>query len=489
MPNPQLDLPLPELARRRFLKGVSTGTAGLVLAPLLTRLSAQAAGTYVPPRRIVFLLFDNGFPESAAQPVDLPLKETANTTRTPIRGLTLPFDIEPLQPFQDRLTVIQGLRGHHLRTDHGGGFRALSGLPSASKSTSVVGESIDAALGKAQPAVFPLLALGIAANNRQNIGQATARCSSGWGPGRPIASFLRPEIAYESLFGSVGAQANDFARRRKLLDFIAGDVKRLRSQIAGPEQEALDQHVEALDSLFERNDQLAERRDRGELARHAPRLPGKPPVIMTEIAAGQCEIAAAALIAGLTNVVTIASGLCGLETTYSGISNHGTHSLGHNESDPELNLPGWQVLARYHHFLAGQAARLLAKLQAVPEPRPDGTPGTMLDNTLLVFSSDSANRQHTHGENWPVVLVGDWGGRIAAGQVVTFPLSVAAASGGVSANPLYGQPAVGALSNPLINALYCTLLHAAGAPRETFNRSPGLKETPAQFGALPELLA
>ena len=106
-----------------------------------------------------------------------------------------------------------------------------------------------------------------------------------------------------------------------------------------------------------------------------------------------------------------------------------------------------------------------------------------------MFLSDSANRQHTHGENWPVVLVGDWGGRIAAGQVVTFPLSVGVAGAGASANQTYSPPASGALSNPLINALYCTLLQAAGAPRETFNRAPGLKETAAQFGALPELLA
>ena len=477
-----------DFARRRFLKGVSTGTAGLVLSPLLARVSALAAGTAVPPRRVVFLIFDNGFHERAAQPVDLPLVDTAKTTQTSLRGLTLPFDIEPLQPFQDRLTVIQGLRGHHLHVDHGGGFRSLSGLPSASKYTSVVGESIDAALGRAQPTVFPLLALGIAANGRLNLGPATSRCSSGWGAGRPVSSFLRPEIAYESLFGSVGARANDFARRRKLLDFIAGDVKRLRSQIAGPEREAVDQHVEALESLFQRNDRLAGMFERGELGEHAPRLPEKPPVMMTEIARGQCEIAAAALIAGLTNVVTISSGLCGLETTYSGISNHGTHSLGHNETDPVLKLSGLEVLARYRRFWAGEAARLLAKLQAVPEARADGTPGTMLDNTLLVFLSDSANRQHTHGENWPVVLVGDWGGRLAAGQVVTYPLAAGVARGNEYTNHAYGPPASGALSNPLINALYCTLLHAAGAPRDTFNRAPGLKETAAQFGPLPELL-
>ena len=272
-----------------------------------------------------------------------------------------------------------------------------------------------------------------------------------------------------------------------MLDFIAGDVKRLRSQVAGPEKEALDSHVEALESLFKREDRLAGMFDRGDLGRHAPKLPEKPALKMTEIAAGQCEIAAAALVAGLTNVVTISSGLCMLGTTYSGVSNHGTHALGHNENDPDLKVSGWEVLGKYRNFLSGEAAKLLAKLQATPEPKVDGRPGTMLDNTLLVFMSDSANRQHTHGENWPMVLVGDLGGTIAAGQVVCYPLR-APTTGGDYGKTFYGPPAQAAMSNPLINALYCTLLHAVGAPRDEFNHAPGLKETPAQFGPLAELL-
>ena len=475
--------------RRRFLKGVSAGTSGLVLAPLLSRLAAQAAGTYAPPKRVVFLLFDNGFQERAAQPVDLPLVDTTKTTRTPIKGLKLPFDIEPFAAFQDRLTVIQGLRGHHIDIDHGGGFCSLSGLPSADKLTSVMGESIDSAIGRTQPTVFPVLALGVAATGNGVVGPPTARCSSASGPGRPISSILRPEVAYESLFGSVGAKANDFANRRGMLDFIAGDVKRLRSQVAGPEREALESHVEALESLFKREDRLAGMFDLGDLGRHAPTLPEKPALKMTEIAAGQCEIAAAALVAGLTNVVTISSGLCTLGTAYTGVSNHGTHALGHNENDPDLKVSGWEVLGKYRNFLSGEAAKLLAKLQATPEPKADGKPGTMLDNTLLVFMSDSANRQHTHGENWPMVLVGDLGGTIAAGQVVCYPLKAGHYSRPGDYNAFYGPPSPAAMSNPLINALYCTLLHAVGAPRDTFNRAPGLKETPAQFGPLTEFLA
>jgi hypothetical protein len=200
---------------------------------------------------------------------------------------------------------------------------------------------------------------------------------------------------------------------------------------------------------------------------------------MTEISALQCEMAGAALVAGLTNVVTISSGLCSLGTSYSGISNHGTHALGHNEVDPNLKKPGREVLGLYRRHLAGEAAKLLAKLQATREGE-----GTMLDSTVLVFMSDGANRQHTHGENWPVVMIGDLGRRLKAGQAISYPLRAPQDDDSTG----YGSPAVGEPSNPLINALYCTLLHAAGAPRDTFNRAPGLKEKPDQFGPLKELL-
>jgi hypothetical protein len=468
--------------RRTLLKGVSAGASGLVLAPLLQTLAAQAAGTYTPPKRVIFLLFDNGFHERGAQPVDLPLETVTKVKQTPLAGLKLPFDIEPFAPFQDRMTIVQGLRGHHLSVDHGGGFRSLSGLPSADKKRSVVGESIDAAIARTRPSVFPLLALGIAANGKGKVGMPTALASSAWGPSRPIASLLRPELVYESLFGSVGAKANDFAARRNMLDFISGDVKRLRSQIAGPEKEALDHHVEALESLFRREQKLAEMFDKGTLGKHAPKLPKVPVLKMTEISALQCEMAGAALVAGLTNTVTISSGLCSLGTSYSGISNHGTHALGHNEIDPNLKKSGREVLGMYRRHLAGEAAKLLAILQATREGE-----GTMLDNTVLVFMSDSANRQHTHGENWPVVMVGNLGGRLKAGQAISYPLR-APKAGADKGGSAYGSPATGDPTNPLINALYCTLLHAVGAPRGTFNRAPGLKEKSEQFGPLKELL-
>jgi hypothetical protein len=102
---------------------------------------------------------------------------------------------------------------------------------------------------------------------------------------------------------------------------------------------------------------------------------------------------------------------------------------------------------------------LLKKLQETPEGN-----GTMLDNTVLVFTSDCANTQHCKGTNWPFVLVGDLGGTLKTGQYVSYPMS----RGGQNGKDV-DEHVITPTDNPAINALYCTLLHAAGAPRDAFN--------------------
>ena len=453
--------------RRSFLKGVSLGTGGLLLAPLLQKVAAAADGKVTPPKRLIFFVFDNGFKDDGAVPVGTDLVSD-KTRQFSLKGHKLPLDIEPFAPFQDRMTLLHGLRSH-TAVDHGGFFAALSG--SAGQKQTPQAESIDAAIAKIAPGVFPLLHLGIG-------GGTTAYCCSAWGKNRPIAALCRPELAYESLFGNVGATRNDFAARKNLLDFVTDDVRQLKSEIAGPERELVDSHLEAIESLSKRDGLLAGKFDTGALKKHAPKLQPAgtrnetvPAGSMTETVAAQCDIAAAALLAGLTNVVTITAGLCGIAPNYSGISDVHPHGIGHGLFD---------ILSKYHNFLATQAARMLTKLQETKE----GT-GTMLDNTLLVFMSDSANQQHSwKGANWPFVLVGNLGGKLKSGQFLSYPVSKRETWD--AQGQLMGAAAA---SNPAINALYCTLLHAVGAPRDTFNRSLSAPDAPALYGPLAELLA
>ena len=137
---------------------------------------------------------------------------------------------------------------------------------------------------------------------------------------------------------------------------------------------------------------------------------------------------------------------------------------------------GWRFGLR--RYLAEQVAGLLRKLQTAREGD-----GTMLDNTVVVFTSDSANRQHTAGENWPFVLIGNLGGRLKTNQWVGYPLR----ERGGDAGP-WGSYGSAPPSNPTINALYCTLLHAMGRPRDTFNRAGGSQDDAGKYRALPELL-
>jgi hypothetical protein len=462
--------------RREWLAGLAGG--GALLSPLARSLAAQAAGAAEPPapKRFVFVLFENGLRESEVQPVDVPM--ASETVRiTDLAKYALPEKvIHPFTPFKNRLTLIQGLRGTHLNPNHGAGYGALSGLPQApADKRRVRAESIDAALAHVSPGLFPVVVLGINGGYSET---STAYGVSAWGQGKPIPIQCRPELAYESLFGNTGADRNDFLARKNLLDFVAGDLKHVRSGLGSAGREQLEYHLDALESLSTRWGRLGAMKDDGKLGEHAPKPFASPPQSMPDVISAQFDIAAAALSAGLTNVITITSGLGGLGPNYKGFSNMGQHSAGHSNPDPELGVRGNEIVRRVHQFMAERTAELMTRLEKIPEGD-----GTMLDHTLVVFMSDSAERQHSHGSQWPMVVLGDLGGKLKTGNLITYPMQAKLVENdyGESREQGTGEP-----TNPTLNRLYCTLLHAAGAPRDNFNLLvPGLDTN----GPLTELLA
>ncbi|HAW31654.1 MAG TPA: hypothetical protein DCY03_26695, partial [Planctomycetaceae bacterium] len=75
---------------------------------------------------------------------------------------------------------------------------------------------------------------------------------------------------------------------------------------------------------------------------------------------------------------------------------------------------------------------------------------TMMDHTLIVYTSNNADKQHTSGANWPVMLLGNFDGSFKTGCFTQ----------------LDGK-------RP-INSLYATLLHTAGVPCDHFNMNEKL---------------
>ena len=92
-----------------------------------------------------------------------------------------------------------------------------------------------------------------------------------------------------------------------------------------------------------------------------------------------------------------------------------------------------------------------------------------MDNTLIVYTSCSGESQHSVGNRWPFLLLGNLGGKIRMGRYLQYPMEP--------------KP-----QSRTINALYTTLLHAVGAPRDRFNLAGSLKDLD-RGGLLPELLA
>jgi hypothetical protein len=334
-------------------------------------------------------------------------------------------------------------------------------------------ESIDAALAKVNPGLFPIVALGINGGANET---STAYGISAWAKGKPIPIQCRPEVAYESLFGSAGTNQNDFLARKNLLDFVSGDLKHVRAGLGSSEREQLEYHLDALESLSQRWGKLGAMKDEGKLAAHAPKRFESPPQLMPDVIAAQFDLATAALTAGLTNNITITSGLGGLSPNYKGFSNMGQHSAGHGNPDPELGVRGTEIVCRAHRFMAERTAGLLKRLESIPEGK-----GTMLDNTLVVFMSDSAERQHSHGTHWPVAMIGGLNGKLKTGQLVSYPMTAKLVEDGYGESREMGT---GLATNPTLNRLFCTLLHAAGAPRDNFNVLPGLDDD----GPLAELI-
>jgi hypothetical protein len=168
------------------------------------------------------------------------------------------------------------------------------------------------------------------------------------------------------------------------------------------------------------------------------------------------DVSIATLKAGLTNVLTIGSGRGEIFGSWKGLGIvEAGHNLGHIEQ-PEN--PIWIKIRQYN-------CRMLVKLMQELESVPEGN-GTMMDNTLIVYTSNNADKQHTNGANWPFILLGNGGGRIKMGQFTQ----------------LHGK-------RP-INALYTTLLHAVDAPRDRFNMDKTMAgKHDSKVGPIEELLA
>ena len=138
------------LNRRSFFRGATLGAGSLYLAPFLNDVSAASSDKR--PARVVFFVQANGVYPNEIQPEQIARsKDQKSLDDRTLEGIKLGLSLEPLAPWQDRLTIIQGLSGRIARGSHGMGFAALGCWPMAKKD---YGETIDAALARNLPSIY-----------------------------------------------------------------------------------------------------------------------------------------------------------------------------------------------------------------------------------------------------------------------------------------------------------------------------------------------
>jgi len=454
--------------RRQALKGLTLGAGATLLNPLIQRVVAQSEGRSNTPPRFVFVLQSNGFDAIQACPQTIPFKPYADRSRFESFDLaqhTLPQGLSPLERHKKRVSILQGLSGKCT----GGGHSVLSGALGqfrlSGANSSPLGVTIDYQLGQAVPGILPWIGVGMSANERRTATlQFAARAAH-----KPLAIALNPEKAYQAYF-SVAADGDlkkRFHLKRNLLDYMIGDVKRTQQQLGVLGGVELEAYLDAYDSLAKRQNRLlgAER----QLSQAAP-VPDDRfhSAVATQRLEAQFEIAACALIGGLSNVATITSAAGEINAQpYLGIgieeSNHGYGHMGGNRRDAR----GVPFYEQARGFVMGLIANMVDRLESMPEGN-----GTMMDNTLIVYMSDAPDTHHSTGMEWPLLLVGNLGGRLKlGGQYINYPG--------------YGKP-----GHRTMGSFYSTLLHAAGAPQDTFGRlDPDLDVAAMQTGPCPEILA
>jgi hypothetical protein len=248
------------------------------------------------------------------------------------------------------------------------------------------------------------------------------------------------------------------------------DVKRTQKGLNSEEKAKLEHYLEGFEALRDRQVKLAKLDD--SVRHHIPSISDKyTSPAETHRLEAHFDLAAAALIAGLTNVITFDAD--DLDGRYSGLGlgEKTIHEIGHlsddykegresNFADGTDGTGARNIVRKYQIDLI---AGLAKKLKAVPEGD-----GNMLDNTLIIFLSDSGQQHHANYQNFPMVLVGNIARKMKTQRYLHYPH--------------YGQA-----GNRTIGSFYTTLLHMAGLPQDGYGQIDLQLSVKSQKEPLPEL--
>ena len=437
------------ISRRKSLQTIASGFGAAMGTSMFPEIGRAASGLSGGPKRIIFFMQNQGFEPGTCIPAGM-------TKSGSLAKAKLPEPIKALEPFKEHLHIIAGLHGKHTSPSHSaffgalGGYRGSDGVPPS-------GSTIDYELSKVLPkTLLPHLCIGMDSMENMTAKPTVANLSAR-GAGRPIFMHSNPNHLYEMLFGGIsqGDIRNQHEARSSLFDRIEQLAFAKGKSLPVADSQRYGEFVQGFNDINGLRKRLGKVSDH--LRKFAPEVDERytRPKFETDWHDVLLDLGIAALKSGTTSVLTIGSGRGEIFGAWKGLGiEQQGHNLGHMK---QKDNPIWIKIRQYN-------SRMLVKLMEELESVPEGS-GTMMDNTLIVYTSNNADKQHTNGANWPVMLLGNCNGAFKTGRFTQLD------------------------GNRPINALYTSILRASGVEVDRFNMT---EKMAAKFdsgtGPLKEIL-
>ncbi|MES1172348.1 MAG: DUF1552 domain-containing protein [Bacteroidota bacterium] len=412
-------------ARRAFLRGVGVGFASLPFFKLLEDSFVQAAGETLP-LRFVTLYHPHGV---AAEYFGMQPGDTETTFNLAFANSSLTaFDTAALK---SKLLIIEGIDLLSNANGHDSAGTILTGSRIDASGQKPLNSSLDQflAVEKKLGADTPVtsIALGVGTNDTKSGSTLS------FGPGgTALPKIIDPVQAFNLLFANfvvpndTAAQAAQLRQRalgQSVIDFVRGDINRLRPRLARPEQDKLDQHLTSLRDLEKQimppSNTAATctppvKPDASKFPNLQQYNGGEP--YFEAITDAHISLIAQAFACDVTRFATLYMGDLSFDGNRLQLpkDNHGSVAHTYNGSPAGSDgRPGgagdpatWALLSKFNGYSYSKVALLMQKLAAMG----------VLDNTIIYSSSDMGNPALHSTRNVPTVLAGGVNGKFRMGR-------------------------------------------------------------------------
>ena len=407
------------MKRRDFLRNLGISAAAL---PFIQGLPSLASATAQAGRkqRFIVMFSPNGIVPATFWPdyqpekkdkTDVPAEPAASEAAEPSDGFILKPILKPLEPFKEKLLLLKGI-SNKVRGDGDGHMRGMSCLLTAielfpgniqggsdtpagwASGISIDQEIKDFLQSREETRTrFGSIELGVAVPNRAD---PWTRMSYA-GPNKPVAPLEDPYLVFERLYGRM----KDKETLASILDDLGDDFRKVSAKISSEDRRLLDEHLNFVREM-ERDLQASDQQGQ----QHA--MPKLDPGVLNEndnipkISRMQIDLLVSSFLNDSARVATLqyTNSVGNAKMRWLGID-EGHHTLSH---DPDLKEESQEKLTKINTWFAEELAYLAKRLEETPEP---GGNGSMLDNTLIVWTNELGKGNSHTLDNIPFVLLGN----------------------------------------------------------------------------------